>query len=371
MHSEQSTASGFWNALAQSGGCALLSEWRSASGTDWLLLEPWLCPTDRVAEVCRCLSEPPCECVHELVETWHGWMARCVCDPPQCAPMPFEPAGRMLWKLDEHALQRQIAAALGLVGDQAREPEPALSNLRFAGHLPSGAPAYLDLHPGLGSERQWLMILMREPEAVMFCLEPRTLSRAVSLESLLQPRAGRQFAGPLRPVEQCVGPSQASSATTRALEELRRELARLRKAVPASTQPASDLRQLGKELTSFTGRIDASSFQILCAVLATGDVAKASRQLRIPDATVRSVIKGWRGQGAAYKTMVDLVRWRKQVGRRETVRLNESIFAAQTSSTDYAGLLADVLEHLLDMTEDNWEARSRELTDLLRPYALT
>jgi hypothetical protein len=67
--------------------------------------------------------------------------------------------------------------------------------------------------------------------------------------------------------------------------------------------------------------------------------------------------------------MLDLVRWRKQVGRRETVRLNEAIFAAQTPSTDYAGLLTDVLEHLLDMTDDNWEERSRELANLLRPYA--
>jgi hypothetical protein len=275
----------------------------------------------------------------------------------------------MLWKLDEHALQRQIAAALGLVGDQAREPEPALSNLHFAGHLPSGAPVYLDLHPGLGSERQWLMILMREPEAMLFCVEPRMRSRAVSLNSLFQPGPSRRIIGPLRPVEQCVGPSQASSATTRALEELRRELSRLRKATPASMQTASDLRHLGKELSTFTARIDARSFQILCAVLAAGDVAKASRLLKTPDATVRSVIKGWHEQGAPYKTMLDLVRWRKQVGRRETVRLNEAIFAARTPSTDYAGLLSDVLEHLLEMTEENWEERSRDLADLLRPYA--
>ena len=275
----------------------------------------------------------------------------------------------MVWEWDGPALQRQVATILGLAGDRVHEPGGFL-NLQFAGHLTSGAPAYLDLHPGRGSEREWPVILMREPEAVRFCLGLCTGPRSVSLESLLYPGSDRQLIGPRRPVDQCVSaPAQAADSAGRALVELRRELARLRKAVPASTQAAGDVRQLGKELSVLTGRIDARSFQILCAVLAYGDVAKASRQLKIPDATVRSLIKGWRGHGTAYNTMLDLVRWRKQVGRRETVRLNEAIFAAQTPSTDYAGLLSDVLEHLLEMTEDNWEERSRELADLLRPYA--
>ncbi|HWW01063.1 MAG TPA: hypothetical protein VNZ64_15305 [Candidatus Acidoferrum sp.] len=34
---------------------------------------------------------------------------------------------------------------------------------------------------------------------------------------------------------------------------------------------------------------------------------------------------------------------------------------------DYPGLLADVLEGVMSMTEENWEERGEELTEVLRP----
>ncbi len=369
MNSDQRVGYGFWTALTQTGGCALIREWRQASGGDWPLVEPWLGPTDQVAEVCLCPSEPPCQCAHELVETRHGWVARCVCEPVACAPVPISPADRMLWEWDVPALEKQIAAALGLSRNCERDCEPSFSSLHLAGRLSSGGPVYLSLHSTRGWKGEWLGVLLREPDAIVLCPGPSESPRSVSLSSLLRPGRDRGFTGPHDPVEKCLpGPVQAAGPTARVLEELRRELSRLRKTTPPAPQVQGGVRELGHQLSVFTGKIEPRSFQVLCAVLAAGDVAKASRQLKIPDATVRSVIKGWRGRGPAYETMRDLVRWRKQVGRRETVRLNEAIFATQTPSTDYAGLLSDVLEHLLEMTEDNWEERSQELAALLRPY---
>lgn len=50
--------------------------------------------------------------------------------------------------------------------------------------------------------------------------------------------------------------------------------------------------------------------------------------------------------------MLDLVRWRKAVGRQETVPLNDKVLLERASSADYPALLSDVLDGLLSMTEE-------------------
>jgi hypothetical protein len=120
-------------------------------------------------------------------------------------------------------------------------------------------------------------------------------------------------------------------------------------------------------LFGFAQKVDATSFKILCAVLAEGDVAKASRALGMPDGSVRTLMRRWRGMGKEYCAMLDLVRWRKAIGRRETVALNENVLLEKADRVDYPGLLADVLDGLLSMTEENWAERCEELAELLRP----
>jgi len=61
------------------------------------------------------------------------------------------------------------------------------------------------------------------------------------------------------------------------------------------------------------------------------------------------------------------VRWRKKVGRREKIPLNEAILHERAETVDYPGLLSDVLDGLLSVTEENWEERCNELAELLRP----
>ena len=101
--------------------------------------------------------------------------------------------------------------------------------------------------------------------------------------------------------------------------------------------------------------------------LAEGDVAKASRSLGIPEDTLRAVVRRWEDKGKEYRNMADLVRWRKRVGRRETLPLNEAILHDRTETVDYPGLLSDVLDGLLSMNEENWDDRCQELAELLRP----
>jgi hypothetical protein len=83
----------------------------------------------------------------------------------------------------------------------------------------------------------------------------------------------------------------------------------------------------------------------------------------------RDYLRRWRNMGKEYLAMLDLVRWRKAVGRREVVALNENVLLERAPPVDYPGLLADVLDGLLSMTEENWRERCGELAELLRMHS--
>ena len=126
-------------------------------------------------------------------------------------------------------------------------------------------------------------------------------------------------------------------------------------------------KMLADGVFAFTRKVDATSFKVLCTILAEGDIAKASRGLGIPEDTLRAVVRRWEGKGKEYRNMADLVRWRKNVGRCEQLPLNEAIQHERAETVDYPGLLSDVLDGLLSMNEENWDERCEELAELLRP----
>ena len=155
---------------------------------------------------------------------------------------------------------------------------------------------------------------------------------------------------------------QGMSGLHKKMDTVRDDYAALR------TAKARLEKMQAEKMFAFTHRIDPQSFRILCAVLAQGDVAKASRALNMEDSTLRKRMAGWPACGPAYKVLVDLVRWRKKMGRKGTVALNESITKGTAAPADYAGLLSDVMDELLAMNEGNWEQKAEELADLLRPH---
>jgi hypothetical protein len=106
------------------------------------------------------------------------------------------------------------------------------------------------------------------------------------------------------------------------------------------------------------------SFKILCTILAEGDVAKASRTLGIGDPMIRKLLRQWCTRGPAYQAMLDLVRWPKKVGRKETIPLNDAVLHEKADTTDYPALLSDVPDGLLSMTETNWQDLAEDLADI-------
>lgn len=128
-------------------------------------------------------------------------------------------------------------------------------------------------------------------------------------------------------------------------------------------------RMLADGLFGFAQKVDGRAFKVLCTILAEGDVAKASRALGVADGSLRTLMRRWRKMGKEYLAMLELVRWRKAVGRREVVALSESVLLERAPPVDCPGLLADVLDGLLSMTQENWRERCEELAELLRPAA--
>ena len=116
----------------------------------------------------------------------------------------------------------------------------------------------------------------------------------------------------------------------------------------------------------FTKKVDATSFKVLCTILAEGDVAKSSRTLAMPDASMRTLMRRWRRKGKEYRTMLDLVRWRKAVGRKETVALSDNVLLGKADREDYPEVLSDVLEKVTEMTGENWEEKAEQLEEMLR-----
>jgi hypothetical protein len=153
-----------------------------------------------------------------------------------------------------------------------------------------------------------------------------------------------------------------------ALVSIHREIAAVRQDYAELRSAKQRLEKMvGEGMLSFTQKVDAESFKVLCAILAEGDVSKASRVLGMPDPSIRTIMRRWRERGKEYRAMLELVRWRKKVGRKETVPLNEAVLQEKAETVDYPGLLSDVLEGLLSVSEENWQERCAELADLLRP----
>ena len=124
----------------------------------------------------------------------------------------------------------------------------------------------------------------------------------------------------------------------------------------------------GQRLFAFVARVQADDFRLLCLILATGCLSEASRASGMSRAYARVRVGRWRGMGSAYRALADVVTWRMDMGRRETVVLNEAITAGTAPAVDFEGLLSDVLDEVLEMDGETWQERAERLAELLRPY---
>ena len=79
-------------------------------------------------------------------------------------------------------------------------------------------------------------------------------------------------------------------------------------------------------------------------------------------------MRDWATRGPAFTLLLEFVRWRKKVGRREKIALPEALFRQEKADVDLQGVLSDVLDELLSFNPGNCEEKCEEVAELIRPY---
>jgi hypothetical protein len=375
----------FWQGLDGMGeGIALMVEWERMFGASVDSIKPFLKLTGGAAERIACPGSSDCGCMHYVSETSRGELvATCQCESDWgCSTYQIEPADVLLHGLDWHLFGDAIRRALGFAAP-AGAPYASRGLREIGTYAGVAAPVYLSVAGEEALLRELIKLqglregpfLVLTPTGSTWNDEVEVVARPqggghISLSSVLV-AAGTEF----RTVGTAVGPM---------LEEFGRRVASLRhsgetlvsihREISAVREGYAELRtakqrlekMLAQGMFAFTRKVDAKSFQALCTILAEGDVSKAARTLEMGDSTLRDLLRDWARRGGAYERMLDVVRWRKSVGRTEEVPLNDEIILRTARSTDYPALLSEVLEGLLSMTESNWEDLGKELAETLR-----
>jgi len=256
------------------------------------------------------------------------------------------------------------------VGQFIEENPEVLRVLNYVeGNRTNAALRILDLHKRHAKEvtdALKVMVTKHSTEIIERTLPPDSLLLTVTESAMpvLMPAVPIQIIAPA-----AAGNGESAPNTEAILKEIHQEIAAVRTDFQDMKMVKERLAKMqGEKLFAFTDKIDAPSFRIFCAVLANGDVAKASRALNESDSTLRTRMAEWDKRGPAYEVLGELVRWRKEMGRKETVTLPESILQNTAPSADFAGVLSDVLDEVLAMNDGNWSEKADALAELLRPY---
>jgi hypothetical protein len=377
----------FWGGLNGIGSDgALMMEWERTFSASVDLIEPFLKLTGQAQEYIACPGSSNCGCAHYVSETVRGELvATCQCngeDDWDCETYQLEPEDVLVHGLDWHLFGDEIRNALGFAPPSGSAY--VSRDLREIGtYAAVAAPVYLCLagERALLRELAKLQGLRDGPFLVLTATgstwseEVEAIARPhggghISLSSVLAPEGpGFRVVGALQPMlgefAKRLGSLRRAGET---LVSIHREIAAVRQDYTELRTAKQRLeKMLAEGMFAFTRKIDAASFKVFCAILADGNVAKASRTLGTSEDSIRGLVRRWANRGKEYETMVELVRWRKKVDGREKVPLNDAILHERAHAVNYPGLLSDVLDGLLSMNEENWDERCQELADLLRP----
>jgi hypothetical protein len=369
---------------------AVLAEWQRELGDEFALSLPFLHATTKSASSYPCTQRRGCGCRHTVVKSERGISAVCSCDDGGCTPIELKPSDLVIHELSDWQIKDAVRKALGFeqVSSGLRRFDPfrkvgepgmigTIGANQFAAHFiftdqEDDLLHYID---GALSEQRQVFLLLTPTSRGHTDLIRTKLERngcaLMAVSECLKLHDGGRFKAVvnIEPVLAKLGRVGNGAGTDAILENIHREIRAVRTEYHETRRAKERLEKMRADgLFKFTEKIDPTSFRILCAVLVHGDVSKASRALNQSDSTVRSCVDGWKNRGGAYTVLGDLVRWRKAVGRRDPGQLSEDILGGKAASTDYAGLISDVLDELLSFDESNWEEKCEELAGLLRPY---
>ncbi|MHB8521871.1 MAG: hypothetical protein ACYDH9_14070 [Limisphaerales bacterium] len=399
---------GIWTALETlSGPTAALAEWRMALGLDFANFQCFLRAADRPALDYPCTNRPECGCRHEVVALDSGRLvAACRCEPRECMGIELELVDVVVYEPDFRRLCQAVRMALGLETppDAGAAVEGARRTWLVGLHGATRSSVYLSVGQTEADLLWEIDALMRGQADPFVVLAPtersatrrveallaRHRSALIALAPFLALESGGQFKA-VRPMEprwhrfsQILAASDGLAAT---VARIGRDLEAVARGNYALRNENEELRTLQQEgFFKFALRVEGEDFRAFAVIMALGNRKAAAGFLNVPHRSFYDRVERWRSRGPDYRRMWRFVEWRKQVGRKMKVRLEDSIQSGEPSdgaenpvtvgalveriseadNRDYPAILRQVLEALAEQNPQNWAQVRAELTELLK-----
>jgi hypothetical protein len=211
----------------------------------------------------------------------------------------------------------------------------------------------------------------------------------LALDGLLAPGPeGRLVAvGSIEPVRAEFGRRLTQGrGLVKAVERIDRNLEAVARREYDLTTENDELRRLkAGGLFDFSARVAPLDFQVFAAIMAVGNANAAAKVLKMPSRTVYDRLAKWSERGKDYLPLVRWIEWRKAVGRKIKLRLEESVQSGEPNDTpenpetisevidtisaadnkDYPAILLQIMEALKAQNAKNWAAVRGELVQMI------
>jgi hypothetical protein len=383
---------------------AVLAEWQEVLGGDFDWFRGFLRPTDGQALDYPCTNRPACACRHEVVPL--RMVAACRCEPRDWESIVLEPKDVLIYALDTRKLCGAIRGALGF--DAPPDEGAVIDGTR--GTWPVGtygqtrSPVFLTMRLTEGEFVAELERLVGDQGEPFVLLAPTERHKTSTVQGILQRQrcafvplcsclalagAGRFTAtGSIQPILDRFSQGLAEGkGLVKTVEKMGRDIAAVAQGNYELRKENEELRTLQKEgFFKFALKVDGEDFRAFAIIMALGTRKAAADFLKVPHRSFYDRVEKWTSRGKDYQRLYRFVEWRKKVGRKITVRLEDSVQSgepndepenpetieavadkiAAADSRDYPTILREILEALAEQNPKNWVEVREEVMAIIR-----
>ncbi len=414
---------GFWEAMqGVSLNGTIMLEWERSFGTALEFIRPFLRLNGDAVDSISCPGITGCGCAHRVYETRHGEIVLCcTCEEDSgCDEYLIQREDTLCHGVDWRAWDDAVRRALGF-GPPSASPHVTRA-LREIGSFDGLAPVYVSFE----SEGALLRELIRVQglrDGPFMVLTATGSIWGEQIEMLTRPRGVGHIAlsSVLDVILETDGTQgtdgkvnarttfKARETVAGMLADFRRRISkgsgmeklveRIEGGLQAIARNAAELKQENMELKEMQGaglfkfalRVDGEDFRAFATVMALGNRKAAAEFLDVPARTFYHRVEGWRSRGKDYQRMYRMVEWRKAVGRKIQVRLEDSVMSSDADGAENPETLASVLDRvksgslgsevypsiaqqvlsaLRAQNEKNWQSVRGELVEVLEEEVL-
>jgi hypothetical protein len=180
---------------------------------------------------------------------------------------------------------------------------------------------------------------------------------------------------------------KASVLLARAMDKIGRDIEAVARNQYELRKENEELRQLNKEgYFNFAVLVNGEDFLAFAVIMALGNRKAAAEHLTIPHRTFYDRVNLWARGSKDHQRMFRLVEWRKKVGRKILVRLEDSVQSgepndepenpvtvasvlegiAASDSRDYPAILREIMEVLVTQNSKNWPEVGKEAIAIIK-----